>query len=95
MLSRHERDRLAEIESALVSGDSWLAEKFDRFDGGRSWGGVRRVLLFLMLALVALLAFLALLCLVSGLVLSSITLALTAVAGVVGVWWHASRKRHR
>ncbi|MGI8306621.1 DUF3040 domain-containing protein [Saccharopolyspora hattusasensis] len=92
MLSRHERDRLAEIESALVSGDPRLAEKFDRFDGGRSRGGVRRVLLFLMLALVALLA---LLCLVSGLVLSSITLALSAVAGAVGVWWHARRKRQR
>ncbi|MBB5157734.1 DUF3040 domain-containing protein [Saccharopolyspora phatthalungensis] len=91
MLSRHERDRLAEIESALVSADPRLAEQFDRFDACRHRAGVRRLLGFLLLALVALLA---LLCLVSGLMLSSITLASGAVAGAVGVWWHARRKRH-
>ncbi|MEV0698259.1 DUF3040 domain-containing protein [Saccharopolyspora sp. NPDC050389] len=92
MLSRHERDRLAEIESALVSGDPRLAEKFARFDSGRSWGGMRRLLVFLVLALVAVLA---LLCLLSGLVLSSIALALCTAAGAFGVWWHARRKRQQ
>jgi hypothetical protein len=91
MLSRHERDRLAEIESALVSADPRLAEKFDRFDGGRSWGGARRLLVFLVLAVTGLLA---LMCLVSGLVLSSITLALLTAAGAVAACWYAHRNRH-
>jgi fatty acid desaturase len=90
MLSRHERDRLAEIESALESDDPRLAEKFDRFDGGRSWGGMRRLLLFLVLALVALLA---LLCLVSGLALIAITLALGTAGAAAGIWWHDRRKQ--
>ncbi|MGP4019800.1 DUF3040 domain-containing protein [Saccharopolyspora sp. 5N708] len=91
MLSRHERDRLAEIESALASDDPRLAEKFDRFDGGRGWPGVRRLLVLLMLVVTALLA---LLCLVSGLVLSSIMLGLLTVAGTAGVCWHFRRNRH-
>ncbi|MCI2420748.1 DUF3040 domain-containing protein [Saccharopolyspora sp. K220] len=90
MLSRHERDRLAEIESALASDDPRLAEKFDRFDGGRRWPGVRRLLVLLVLAVTALVA---LMCLVSGLVLSSLTLALLTVAGTAGVCWHTRRKR--
>ncbi|MGW5646596.1 DUF3040 domain-containing protein [Saccharopolyspora sp. NPDC003752] len=89
MLSRHERDRLAEIESELVSGDPRLAEKFARFDSGRSWGGMRRILVFLVLVLVALLA---VLCLVSGLVLTAIALVLGTAAVAFGVWWHARRK---
>jgi DUF3040 family protein len=90
MLSRHERDRLAEIESALVSADPRLAEKFDQFDGGRSRGGWRGLLVFLVLALIGLLA---LICLVSGLVLSSITLAVLTAAGAVACR-HARRNRH-
>ncbi|MEU6268657.1 DUF3040 domain-containing protein [Saccharopolyspora shandongensis] len=89
MLSRHERDRLAEIESELVSGDPRLAEKFARFDGGRSWGGMRRLLVFVVLVLVALLA---VLCLVSGLVLTAIALVIGTAAVAFGVWWHARRK---
>lgn len=88
MLSRHERDRLAEIESALASGDPRLAEKFERFDGRRDWTGVRRVLVFLVFALVGLLA---LLCMLSGLVLSAITLFTAAIAGAGALWW---RSRH-
>ncbi|MER7012469.1 DUF3040 domain-containing protein [Saccharopolyspora sp. NPDC000359] len=91
MLSRHERDRLAEIESALVSGDPRLAEKFERFDGRRDWTGMRRFLVFLVFALLALLA---VLCVLSGLVLSATTLFIAAVAGAGAAWWRGRRK-HR
>ncbi|MDA3648459.1 DUF3040 domain-containing protein [Saccharopolyspora indica] len=88
MLSRHERDRLAEIESALASGDPRLAEKFERFDGRRDWTGVRRLLVVLVFALIALLA---VLCLLSGLVLSAITLFTAAAAGAGALWWRSRR----
>ncbi|GAA4615319.1 DUF3040 domain-containing protein [Saccharopolyspora hordei] len=88
MLSRHERDRLAEIESALVSGDPRLAEKFERFDGRRNWTTLRRFLVYLVCALVALLA---VLCMVSGLVLSSVTLFAAAVGGAGAAWWRDRR----
>ncbi|MER7083443.1 Protein of unknown function [Saccharopolyspora kobensis] len=88
MLSRHERDRLAEIESALISGDPRLAEKFERFDGRRDWTGVRRFLVFLVFALIMLLA---VLCMLSGLVLSAITLFTAAVAGAGALWWRSRR----
>ncbi|MGW1681282.1 DUF3040 domain-containing protein [Saccharopolyspora sp. NPDC002376] len=89
MLSRHERDRLAEIESALMSGDPRLAEKFERFDGRRNWTGVRRVLVFLVFALLVLLAAL---CLASGLILSSITLFAVTIASAGALWWRGRRK---
>ncbi|GAA0503241.1 hypothetical protein GCM10011581_26750 [Saccharopolyspora subtropica] len=91
MLSRHERNRLAEIESALVSDDPRLAEKFDRFGSGPSWPGIRRLLVFAVLVVTALLA---LMCLVSGLVVSSVVLAVLTAGGAVATWWHA-RHEHR
>ena len=60
MLSKHERDMLAEIETALESADPELAEKFERFEGEPGWGLMRRVLVFTALTLTAMLSLLSL-----------------------------------
>lgn len=82
MLSRHERDRLAEIEAALVSADPDFADRFERFDGSGAWAGVRRLLLFAVLTIVGLTA---IVFLVSGLVWTSVGLAMLTAVGVVAV----------
>ena len=75
MLSKHERDMLAEIETALESADPQLAEKFERFEGERGRGLMCRVLVFTALTLTAMLS---LLSLASGLVWTSAAGAIAA-----------------
>lgn len=89
MLSRHERERLARIESGLVADDPRLAEKFDRFDRGRRWG-LRRVLVLLVLALAALLA---VLCLLSGLLPIAIVVGVATAGFAAATWWRSRRRR--
>ncbi|GAA2361796.1 hypothetical protein GCM10009854_46550 [Saccharopolyspora halophila] len=84
MLSRHEWDRLAEIEAALASADPEFVERFDRFDGSSTWEGVRKLMLFALLSIVALTA---VVFLVSGFVWISAGLAaLTAVGTAIVVY---------
>ncbi|GAA4883564.1 DUF3040 domain-containing protein [Saccharopolyspora cebuensis] len=78
MLSRHERDRLAEIEAGLVGADPRLAEQFERFDPGPRWRGLRHALAGLALALLAVLA---VMCLLSGLMVSAVVLAVATLLG--------------
>ncbi|TDC91654.1 DUF3040 domain-containing protein [Saccharopolyspora aridisoli] len=80
MLSKHERDMLAEIETALESADPELAEEFERFEGERGWGLMRRVLVFTALTLTAMLS---LLSLASGLVWASVALGMITTAGAI------------
>ncbi|WP_406691451.1 DUF3040 domain-containing protein [Saccharopolyspora sp. ID03-671] len=90
MLSKHERDRLAEIESALASADPVLAEKFERFEGGPSTGALSRALICTALALTAMLS---LLSLASGLVWTSAALGAITAAGVIAAG--VTSRRHR
>ena len=80
MLSKHERDRLAEIESALEAAEPELAEKFERFEGEPGWSLLRQVLVFTALALTAVVS---LLCLLSGLVWTASALATITAAGLL------------
>jgi hypothetical protein len=80
MLSKHERDMLAEIETALESADPELAEKFERFEGEPGWGLMRRVLVFTALTLTAMLS---LLSFASGLVWTSAALGMITAAGAI------------
>ena len=80
MLSKHERDRLAEIESALEAAEPELAEKFERFEGEPGWSLLRQVLVFTALALTAVVS---LLCLLSGLVWTASALAMITAAGLL------------
>ncbi|SFT05141.1 DUF3040 domain-containing protein [Saccharopolyspora flava] len=88
MLSKHERDRLAEIESALATADPELAEKFERFEGERGSGVLRRVLVCTALALTAMLS---LLSLASGLVWTSAALGAITAAGVIAAGFTSRR----
>lgn len=88
MLSKHERDRLAEIESALVSADPELADKFERFESGSGLGVLRRVLVCTALTLTAMLS---LLSLASGLVWTSAALGVITIAGTVAAAFTAHR----
>lgn len=84
MLSRHERDRLAEIESGLLSEDPRLAEKFDRFTPSRHVFGLWRALVVLTFALVAVLISVLL---VSGQLIAAAVVGVVAVVGgAVGGW---------
>ena len=90
MLSKHERDRLAEIEAALVSADPEFAERFERFDGSSTWEIVRRLMFFALLSIVGLTS---IVFLVSGLVWTSAGLALLTVVGAVAVFCEMRRNR--
>lgn len=90
MLSKHERDRLAEIESALVAADPELAEKFERFECEHGWGLLRRVMVCAALALTAMLS---LLSLASGLVWTSAALGMITAAGAVAAGFTARQHK--
>ncbi|MBE9376583.1 DUF3040 domain-containing protein [Saccharopolyspora sp. HNM0983] len=89
MLSRHERDRLAEIESGLLSDDPRLAEKFERFDGGRDASGLWRVVVVLALALAGALVSVLL---VSGQLIAAAVVGALAVVGGAVCCWRAWRR---
>ncbi|GAB3698170.1 DUF3040 domain-containing protein [Saccharopolyspora tripterygii] len=90
MLSKHERDRLAEIESALEAAEPELAEKFERFEGDSGWSLLRQVLVFTALALTAMVSLLSLL---SGLVWTASALALITTAGLIAACF--GQRQHR
>lgn len=92
MLSKHERDRLAEIESGLVSDDPRFAEKFDRFEPGRHVFGLWSALVVLGCALVAVL--------ISALLVSGQFIAAAVVGGLALIGgalggWQARRRSGR
>lgn len=89
MLSRHERDRLAEIEAALVSADPEFVERFDRFDGSSTWEGVRKLMLFALLSITGLVS---VVFLVSGFVWISSGLAVLTAAGALVVFYDLRRR---
>ncbi|RRO19917.1 DUF3040 domain-containing protein [Saccharopolyspora rhizosphaerae] len=88
MLSKHERDRLAEIESALVAADPELAEQFERFQDGHGWSGLRTLLVCTALTLTAMLS---LLSLASGLVWTASALGVITAAGALAAGFAARR----
>jgi len=92
MLNRRGRERLAEIESALVTDDPKLAARFDQFDSGDSTEDVLpRVVLF---ALVGMLGVLSVATLVlANMVMVGVLLATLAVAVLLAGTFTGARDR--
>lgn len=89
MLSRHERDRLAEIESGLSSEDPRLVDKFDRFEPGRNGFALRRALVVLVFALLAVLISVLL---VSGQLIAAVVVGAVSAVGAAACGWWARRR---
>ena len=91
MLSRPERERLAEIEDALTAQDPGLADKFDQLSSGPGVSSRKKLLITVLLVLSGLLA---VVFLAADLVPAGVLLGLLTAAGAAVSVHHFRRTPH-